>query len=186
MNSNKKQTLIEEQKRLLESYGNLDGRQSDIETEKVEIGWRGKKPEDGQRYYYVSCRLKGIFIDSICWDNDGDDLKAYELCNVFLGVEMARKFMFLTEPQRALAFALKHLHGPGWDTWIDWKDDLKKKFCLWFYADNFLKIESTEIGKQVHDLLHAKSEEVMNQAVELIGEKTAREACGDFNVPSNA
>jgi len=154
-----------------------------VEDEKV-VEFVMDEPESSCEFYFDDGT--GLITDGNMRDEDEPQSPwVAELLanfNCFPTEHEAELFSRLSLPERKLAYALKKLHGDDWDTWIDWDTTAQRKHFILQYeqVNDNLKTEWNCTSCARNNLLHAKSEEILNQAIKMIGDETARQSVGYY------
>lgn len=128
-------------------------------------GSKGKvwKPEDNEKYFYVS----GRGVINICrWINDTTDNGCYEIGNCFKTKEEAE---FALEKAKVEA-ELRRFAEENNEYEIDWEDDDQKKWFIYINCDT-KKIDIIYNTVLKTHCIHFSSKEITKQAIDYIGEE---------------
>lgn len=128
-------------------------------------GSKGKvwKPEDNEKYFYVS----GRGVINICrWINDTTDNGCYEIGNCFKTKEEAE---FALEKAKVEA-ELRRFAEENNEYEIDWEDDDQKKWFIYYNCDT-KKIDIIYNTVLKTHCIHFSSKEITKQAIDYIGEE---------------
>lgn len=128
-------------------------------------GSKGKmwKPEDNEKYFYVS----GRGVINICrWINDSTDNGCYGIGNCFKTKEEAE---FALEKAKVEA-ELRRFAEENNEYEIDWEDDDQEKWFI-FYNCDMKKIDIIYNTVLKTHCIHFSSKEITKQAIDYIGEE---------------
>ena len=128
-------------------------------------GSKGKvwKPEDNEKYFYVS----GRGVINICrWINDTTDNGCYEIGNCFKTKEEAE---FALEKAKVEA-ELRRFAEENNEYEIDWEDDDQKKWFIYYNCDT-KKIDIIYNTVLKTHCIYFSSKKIAKQAIDYIGEE---------------
>lgn len=128
-------------------------------------GSKGKmwKPEDNEKYFYVS----GRGVINICrWINDTTDNGCYEIGNCFKTKEEAE---FALEKAKVEA-ELRRFAEENNEYEIDWEDDDQEKWFIYYNCDT-KKIDIIYNTVLKTHCIYFSSKKIAKQAIDYIGEE---------------
>lgn len=147
-----------------------------IDTIEKGGSWEWWMPKDGESYFAPENTGK---IEEYEWNGIHLDHQMHDTHSVFKTKEDAELFAPLNKWQRAIAWVLRELNGEA--DWIDWSNGEQPKHYF-YYSHRQRRVCRGVYGyvQENPTLLHGKSERVMDECHEILGDDVVEKSCGRF------